>query len=141
MIEEVFDDYGVVKSSASQELAHIRKTLQRKRYEVDRVYQQVIAKYKKNGWVTESEESTRSGRRVISIVAEQKRSLNGIVHDLSATGKTAYLEPEEAVGINNIVQSLEQDERMEILRILRELTQRLRKFQTPLHQYYLLVSP
>ncbi len=140
LIEEVFDDYGVVKSSASPELAHIRKTLQRKRYEADRVYQQVITKYKKHGWVTESEESTRSGRRVISIVAEQKRSLQGIIHDLSATGKTAYLEPEEAVGINNIVQGLEQEERMEILRILRELTHRLRKFQLQLQQYFKLVS-
>ncbi|MEO8149781.1 MAG: DNA mismatch repair protein MutS [Bacteroidia bacterium] len=140
LIEEVFDDHGVVKSSASPELAHIRKTLQRKRLEVDRVYQQVIARYKKNGWVTESEESTRSGRRVISIVAEQKRTLNGIVHDISATGKTAYLEPEEAVGINSIVQSLEQEERLEILRILRELTQRLRKFQSQLQQYYELVA-
>lgn len=140
LIEEVFDEFGVVKSSASPELAHIRKLLQRKRFEADRIYQQVINKYKKNGWVTEIEESSRNGRRVISIVAEQKRSLNGIVHDLSSTGKTAYLEPEEAVGINNLVLSLEQDERAEILRILRELTQRLRKYSASLQQYFDLVA-
>lgn len=140
LIEEVFDDFGVVKSSASAQLAHIRKLLQRKRFEVNRVYMHIIAKYKKNGWVTDNEESSRNGRRVISIVAEQKRTLNGIVHDISATGKTAYLEPEEAVGINNMVLNLEQEERAEILRILKELTQRLRKFTLPLQQYFELVA-
>lgn len=140
LIEEVFDDFGVVKSSASAELAHIRKLLQRKRFEVNRIYLHVIAKYKKNGWVTDTEESSRNGRRVISIVAEQKRTLNGIVHDISATGKTAYLEPEEAVGINNLLLNLEQEERAEILRILKELTQRLRKFILPLQQYFELVA-
>jgi DNA mismatch repair protein MutS2 len=140
LIENVFDNFGVVKSSASIELASIRKTLQRKRSETDKIYNQLIAKYKKNGWVSEFDESTRNGRRVISINAEQKRSLQGIVHDISATGKTAYIEPEEVVEINNIVLQLELEERQEILRILRDLTQQMRQYSTALTQYYNLIS-
>ncbi|HQV01035.1 MAG TPA: hypothetical protein PLO59_07740, partial [Bacteroidia bacterium] len=140
LIENVFDEFGIVKSSASDALANIRKTLQRKRAEADRIYLQLINKYKKNGWISEIEESTRNGRRVISIVAEQKRSLNGIVHDVSATGKTAYLEPEAAVEINNIIAALEQDERQEILRILRALTTNLRQFTLVLNQYFELIT-
>ncbi len=127
-IEEILDENGQVRTSASPELAKIRRTLQRTRAESDRVYTSVLNKYRKLGWITESEESSRNGRRVIAIFAEQKRSVRGVIHDTSATGKTAFLEPEETIGINNSIFSLEQEERLEIVRILRELTATLRKF-------------
>ena len=127
-IEIILDENGQVRTSASAELARIRRTLQRSRAEADRIYITVLNKYRKQGWITDSEESSRNGRRVIAIFAEQKRTLKGIIHDTSATGKTAFLEPEETVGINNIIVSLEQEERLEIKRILRELTASMRKY-------------
>jgi DNA mismatch repair protein MutS2 len=134
-IETVFDDEGVVRSTASPALAGIRRNLQRSRVEADRIYQSVINKYRKDGRLTESEQSSRNGRRVISIFAEQKRALKGIVHDVSTTGKTVFLEPEEVIEINNSIFNLEQEERLEILKILRELTASLRKFHPLLVQY------
>ena len=139
-IEIVLDEYGVVRSTASAELANIRRTLQRSRNEAARIYQSVISKYKKEGWLTDSEESWRNGRRVLSIVAEQKRALKGIVHDVSATGKTAFLEPHETVAINNTIFNLEQEERLEILRILRELTNVLRKYFPLIQAYSFILS-
>ncbi|MBS1765458.1 MAG: DNA mismatch repair protein MutS [Bacteroidetes bacterium] len=135
-VEKILDEYGVVRSSASPELTHIRRTLQRQRAEADRVYQSVMSKYRKNGWLTDSEETSRNGRRVLSIVAEQKRTLKGIIHDLSATGKTAFIEPEEVVGINTSVWQLEQEERIEIIRILRELTSFLRHYLPLIEAYF-----
>ncbi|MDQ3050831.1 MAG: DNA mismatch repair protein MutS [Bacteroidota bacterium] len=134
-IEEILDEHGQVRSSASPELTRIRRTLQRSRAEADRVYAAVINKFRRQGWLTESEESSRNGRRVVAIVAEQKRSIKGVIHDTSTTGKTAFIEPEETVGINNLIASLEQEERMEITRILRELASVLRK-HVPLMQLY-----
>jgi DNA mismatch repair protein MutS2 len=134
-IDKIIDDTGVVRSTASPELARIRKNLSRKRTEADQIYISVINKYRKNGWLTDSEESWRNGRRVVSIVAEQKRSAKGIIHDLSATGKTCYIEPEETLGINSLVIQLEEDEREEIKKILRELTEFLRRFHTPISSY------
>lgn len=134
-IDKVIDDTGVVRNTASSDLAKIRKNLSRKRVEADQMYQSIIQKYRKSGWLTDSEESWRNGRRVISIFAEQKRSAKGIIHDLSATGKTCYIEPEEAIGVNSFITSLEEDEREEILRILRELTENLRKFHTLISAY------
>jgi len=127
-IEEILDENGLVKTSASPELARIRKSLQRNRAESDRIYTSVINKYRKLGWITESEESSRNGRRVVAIFAEQKRTVRGVIHDTSATGKTSFLEPEETIGINNTIVALEQEEKLEIKRILRELTGKLRKF-------------
>ncbi len=135
-VDKVLDEYGVVRSSASPELMHIRRTLQRQRAEADRIYQSVLSKYRKNGWLADNEETSRNGRRVLSIVAEQKRTLRGIVHDLSATGKTAFIEPEEVVDINTSVWQLEQEERMEIARILRELTKFLRQYLPLIEAYF-----
>lgn len=134
-IDAILDETGQVRTTASAELTSIRKALARSRSEADRVYGAVISKYRKQGWLTEAEESSRGGRRVIAILAEQKRTARGIVHDISATGKTAFLEPEEAVGINQTIATLEQEERLEILRILRQLTADLRPYTTLLHRY------
>ncbi|HKR07253.1 MAG TPA: DNA mismatch repair protein MutS, partial [Bacteroidia bacterium] len=139
-IETVFDEEGVVRSTASAELARIRRTLQRSRVEADRIYQAVINKYRKEDKLTESEQSSRNGRRVISVFAEQKRALKGIVHDVSTTGKTVFLEPEEVIEINNSIFNLEQEERLEIQRILRELTSSLRKYHSLLSQYMEVLS-
>jgi DNA mismatch repair protein MutS2 len=138
-IDKVMDETGYVLSSASLELGRIRKNIARKRVESEQLYQSIIAKYRKSGWLTESEESWRNGRRVVSIVAEQKRSAKGIIHDLSATGKTCYIEPEEAIGVNNLLLSLEEEERMEIQRIMKELTEFLRKYHGPISSYNQLV--
>jgi DNA mismatch repair protein MutS2 len=134
-IDKVIDDTGHVRNSASPDLARIRKSLSRKRVEADQLYQNIIQKYRKNGWLTEAEESYRSGRRVISIFSEQKRTAKGIIHDLSSSGKTCFIEPEEAIGINSLLQQLEEDEHEEILKILRELTEFLRKYHTLLSAY------
>ncbi|MFM7053389.1 MAG: endonuclease MutS2 [Bacteroidota bacterium] len=127
-IIEVLDEHGKVRTSASPELARIRRSLQRTRIEADRLYGSILSKYRKQGYLTEAEESSRNGRRVIAIMAEQKRVLPGIIHDTSATGKTAFLEPEEAVGVNNNIATLEYEEQKEIRRILRQLTDATRRF-------------
>jgi len=121
-IEFVLDDAGIVKSTASADLARIRRVLSKRRSDAERLYQQIILKYKKNGWIAESAESMRNGRRVVSVYAEQKRTIRGIVHDISTTGKTAFIEPEETIGINNDLYELEQEEKREIWKILKTLT-------------------
>jgi len=126
-ILEIIDENGKVRTSASTELARIRRALQRSRIDADRIYGSIISKYRKKGWLTESEASSRNGRRVIAIMAEQKRVLPGIIHDNSSTGKTSFLEPEEAVAINNTIATLEYEEEKEIRRILRELSDSTRR--------------
>jgi len=139
-IDQVIDETGQVLSTASPELSRIRKQLARKRIEAEQLYLQVIQKYRKNGWLTDAKESWRGGRRVISIFAEQKRSARGIIHDISATGKTCFIEPEEAMGINNILIGLEEDEKLEIQRIIRELTLFLSGYSALLRHYFGLVT-
>ncbi|MEX1188621.1 MAG: DNA mismatch repair protein MutS [Bacteroidia bacterium] len=125
-IDLVLDPAGIVRSSASKELASIRKDLASARRDLDKVFRQQLQRLKKLGWLADTEESIYNGRRVLSVVAEQKRSVKGLIQGSSDTGKTTFIEPIETVDLNNEVFELIQQERREIMRILRQLTNELR---------------
>lgn len=141
-IDRVIDEEGQIKPDASPELARIRKTIGSKNKELDKVFRGLINNYRTNGWLSDNVESIRNGRRVLSVPAEHKRKIRGIIHDESATGKTAFIEPDGVISINNDIFDLEQREKREIYRILKELSGMLRPYvpffkvyQTLLIQY------
>ena len=127
-ITRVIDDEGNIRSDASPELVRIRKYQQSKQREMDGVYRRIIADVRQKGWLTDNVETVRNGRRVLSIPIEHKRKIRGIIHDESATGRTAFIEPEGAIEVNNDIFDLEQDEKQEIYRILRDLSTLLRPY-------------
>jgi DNA mismatch repair protein MutS2 len=124
-IDEILDESGNVRDNASEELATIRLSLFRKRSELRRAFDRILSKLGKSGYVADIEESFLNGRRVVAIFAEHKRQVKGILHGESDTRRTTFIEPEETIGLNNDVFSLEHSESREVYRILRELTGRL----------------
>src|SRR5690606_7502431 len=136
LVDEVLDDYGQVKDNASNELKDIRMNLYRKRNELRRVFEKIVAKLNKQGYLAEIEESFMSGRRVVAVFAEQKRTVKGILHGESDSRKTAFVEPEETIELNNQVHELENEERKEVYRILRQLTGRLSAYSDLLSRYH-----
>ncbi|HNQ12579.1 MAG TPA: hypothetical protein PKH65_05675 [Bacteroidia bacterium] len=125
-IETVFDKDGIVLSSASERLTEIRGHKQKLLSLLSKQYQKIIQRLAKDGWLTSSVESSRNGRRVLSIHAEYRRSIKGIIHDVSASGRTVFFEPDETIELNNRMSELEQDEKMEIFRILKQLSDDIR---------------
>jgi DNA mismatch repair protein MutS2 len=128
-IEKIIDEKGQIRSNASKELQLIRSQIiyeeSRLRKVMDRIFKEVRAK----GFTVDDIGITiRSGRMVIPIAAENKRKIRGFIHDESSTGQTVFMEPEEALEINNEIRDLEYMERREIIRILTELTDRIRPF-------------
>lgn len=140
MVDEVLDDYGQVKDNASEELKNIRMSLYRKRNELRRMFEKIITKLNKQGYLADIEESFMSGRRVVAVFAEQKRTVKGILHGESDSRKTAFVEPEETIELNNQVHELENDERKEVYRILRELTGKLSVYAALLSTYHSIVG-
>ena len=132
-IDEVLDESGTVRDNASEELANIRLSLFRRRNELRRVFDRILSKLGKSGYVADIEESFLNGRRVVAIFAEHKRQVKGILHGESDTRRTSFIEPEETIELNNEVFSLEHAESKEVYRILRELTSKL-SVQAPLLQ-------
>ena len=140
LIDEVLDDVGQVKDTASDDLRQIRMSLYRKRNELRRMFERIVAKLNKQGYLAEIEESFMNGRRVVAVYAEQKRTVKGILHGESDSRKTAFVEPEETIDLNNEVQSLENDERKEVYRILRQLTASLSVYAEMLTRWHSIVG-
>lgn len=140
LIDDVLDDYGQVKDNASEELKNIRLNLYRKRNELRRLFEKIVSKLNKAGYLADIEESFMSGRRVVAIFAEQKRTVKGILHGESDSRKTAFVEPEETIELNNQVHELENAERKEVYRILRELTAKLSVYATLLTNYHSVIG-
>src|SRR5260370_31459240 len=74
----------------------------------------------------------RNDRFVIPVRAENRRSVPGIMHGTSGTGQTVFLEPFETVETNNQLVQLAEEQAAEIVRILRELTERFQMLRGPL---------
>lgn len=140
LIDEIVDELGAVKDSASEELREIRLGLYRKRTELRRIFDRIISKLNKQGYLAEIEESFMNGRRVVAVFAEHKRAVKGILHGESDSRKTTFIEPEETMHLNNEISDLENQERKEVYRILRLLTSRLSQYAALLHIYHAVVG-
>ncbi|MGD8747960.1 MAG: endonuclease MutS2 [Balneolaceae bacterium] len=125
---------GELRSDASRELQSIRKRLNSKRNDLRNTINRAMSKLSKQGMASDEGPTIRNGRMVIPVQAEYKRKVQGFVHDVSSSGQTVYIEPVEALNINNEIRQLESEERREIERILRELTTTIRKNRESLRQ-------
>lgn len=136
MIDDIIDESGQVKDNASDELQSIRMSLYRKRNELRKVFDRIISKLNKQGYLADIEESFMNGRRVVAVFAEQKRTVKGILHGESESRRTTFIEPEETIELNNDIYSLESDEKREVYRLLRELTSKLSVYASLLSTYH-----
>ena len=139
-IDAIIDAQGQVKSTASDTLMEIRGLLSSQRREADKRFRSFINDLKKRGWLRENEENFYNERRVLAVPSEHKRDIRGIIHGKSDTGRTTFIEPEALVELNNSIAELEQDERSEVLRLLRELTDRLRPHSALILAYHDLLT-
>lgn len=128
-INRVIDSEGNVKPDASDELLRISKLIRGKERELDRVFGQLVSRYKKSGYLADTIESLRNGRRVLTVGAEHKRKVSGVIHDESSTGKTVYIEPQEVQIINNDIFNLHTERKQEIYKVLRALCTSIRPYR------------
>ncbi len=140
LIDGVLDERGSVRDNASKALEQIRTGLTRKRAELRRVFDRVVSKWNKSGYVSDIEEAFLNGRRVVAVHAEYKRQVKGILLGESDTRKTSFIEPEETIELNNEVFTLEHEESREVYRILRELTGRLAAYASLLKAYHVIAG-
>lgn len=140
LINDVLDESGIVKDDASETLASVRMGLYRKRNELRREFDKVLKKLQRQGYVADIEESFLNGRRVVALFAEQKRQVKGILHGESESRRTVFVEPEETIELNNEIFSLENEERREVYRILRDLTSSLSVYSSLLTTYHSMLG-
>jgi len=119
-----------ISDDASPALRRIRGSITQTRESIQKALKQILRA--RNAEAGEDYVTLRNDRFVIPVRAENRRSVPGIVHGTSGTGQTVFLEPFETVETNNQLVQLAEEEGAEILRILRELTERLQMLRGPL---------
>jgi DNA mismatch repair protein MutS2 len=129
------DERAQVKSSSSSELSKIRAKLQKSRMAANRIFDRALKKYRDKGLIADFNESVSENRRVLAIQSSFKGQVNGILHGSSAKHSITYIEPGETVEINNEITFLQDEEKQEILGILRELSDLIRPEYTTLGDY------
>ncbi len=135
-IGKIFDIDGSIKQNASPELSKIFKLIGQKSRALESSFRSILQKYQKKGWLSESLETLRNGRRVLSVKAENKRKIRGIIHDESTTGKTSFVEPDEVIQLNNDLFDLENDKRKEVYKLIKELCSFLRPYRDDILKGY-----
>lgn len=134
-IERIINKYGEVKDTASPQLAEIRRAILSAQSSISKTLNAILRQAQASGIVEKDASPTiRDGRLVIPVTAMNKRKIQGIIHDESATGKTAFVEPTAVVEVNNRLRELENEERREIIRILVEFTDSVRPYYEAIAQ-------
>ena len=111
-----------IADNASPELADIRRHMRIQSAKIKDGLQKIISSPAYSKYLREPIITIRQGRYVVPVKSEHKGDVPGLVHDVSATGSTYFVEPMSAVNANNALRELEIKEKKEIERILAELS-------------------
>ena len=128
-IESILDKYGEIKDSASDELLHIRQDLRAKEAAISKKATAILNSAKEEGIVDgDAAVSVRDGKFLIPVSTSAKRKIRGFVYDLSASGKTTFVEPAEVIELENEISELRFEEAREISHILYAFSEFVRPY-------------
>ena len=139
-IDEVVDKYGEIKDNASPDLINIRRDMSVVRGKVNQSFGQAMSQYNSLGYLDDIKESFVENRRVLAVLAMYRRKVKGSILGSSKTGSIAYIEPETTLKYSRELSNLEYEEREEITRILKKLSNEIRPHVALLKQYQEFLS-
>jgi DNA mismatch repair protein MutS2 len=125
-VRSKIDPSGEVNDNASPELSRVRASMRKQRTRLRSTLESYLRGKDTSRYLQDQVVSDRDGRYVLVVKAEHRTSIPGIIHGSSGSGASLYLEPLSTVEINNEIVALEQQEREEVHRILRHLTDSFR---------------
>ena len=125
-VMQVFDNKWKVRDDASPELKSIRDGIVIVRRNIAKNFAKVMRDLAGKGFLGDTGEALLNERKVLAVYSTHKRKVPGLVISSSKTGSLTYIEPEVNIQLNFELESLMDDERNEIRRILKELTQSIR---------------
>jgi DNA mismatch repair protein MutS2 len=122
-IESVVDEHGEIKDTASPKLSGLRNAIQIAKNRVKEKLDSILHDPNNQKYFQDNLVTMRGDRYVIPVKQEYKMNFPGIVHDQSGTGATLFIEPLAVVNLNNDIKRYVAEEKEEVERILRQLTQ------------------
>ena len=121
-IFRIVDRDGMLRERHLPELAAIRERIRRRREELERALRGILEEHSSRAYWQTPQPTQRDGRTVLPLKTQFKGRVKGIVHEMSASGSTVFIEPLEIVEKNNAIVQEESLYRQEVRRILRDLT-------------------
>ena len=134
-IDEVVDKFGIIKDNASPDLIEIRRSINLVRGKINQSFGMALSQYNSLGYLDDIKETVVENRRVLAVLAMYRRKVKGSILGTSKTGSIAYIEPEAAQRYSRELNNLEFEEREEIMRILKRLTNEIRPFTETIAAY------
>ncbi len=126
LIEETIDNEGNIVDNASPTLNHLRHQIRFIEKNIKKRLEEIVREKRIVTFLQDNFISQRSGRWVIPVKIDSKGHVPGVVHDISRSGETAFIEPLEIIGIANELENLVAEEKAELIRILKSITQKIR---------------
>ncbi|KAF2338262.1 endonuclease MutS2 [Flavobacterium tistrianum] len=134
-IDAIVDKYGEIKDNASPALAGIRQNMNLVRGKVNQSFGVALTQYNSLGYLDDIKESFVQNRRVLAVLAMYRRKVKGSILGSSKTGSIAYIEPEATLKYSRELANLEYEEKEEITRILKNLSNVIRPYLSLLIEY------
>ncbi|EHJ57118.1 MutS2 protein [Streptococcus urinalis FB127-CNA-2] len=129
---QAINDGGFLENFASPELEGIRRQIHQQEQTIRQHLQDILKK--NSDYLADNIIASRNGRSVLPVKNTFRNKVSGVVHDISASGNTVYIEPRSIVQLNESITQLQADERHEIQRILHQLSDFIRPHTPVLRQ-------
>lgn len=135
---QLIDSAGALADTASSHLFSLRQTIKKSDSDVKKILAEILSKSQDH--LTENIITIRQGRPVLAVRSDSKNKIPGVVHDMSASGQTFYIEPNRVVTLNNDIAQKRIEEKNEVARILRELAEAIKPHTPDIRQNTWLIG-
>ena len=139
-IDAVLDKFGEVKDNASSNLSRLRKQIHIVQGQLNGSFGKALSKYSSLDYLDDIRESVVENRRVLAVKAMHRRKVKGSILGNSKTGSIVYIEPEATLRFSQELGNLQYEEREEVVKILKSLTNTLRPYAPLLVEYQDVLS-
>ncbi len=126
VLKRSIDSEGAILDSASHELAELRGQIRKLESRIRNKLEGIVRDGDVSVFLQDDFITTRSGRWVIPVRMDSKGQIPGVVHDVSKSGETAFMEPLAIIGLANELENLVAGQKAEEIRILRAISSKLR---------------
>jgi DNA mismatch repair protein MutS2 len=134
-IDAVVDRFGDIKDNASPLLSNLRKSINLLKGKINSSFSSALNKYHSLDYLDDIRESVVENKRVLAVKAMYRRKVKGAIMGGSKTGSIVYIEPETTLQYTRELNNLEYEEKEEVIKILKELTDYIRMFLPLLRDY------
>lgn len=139
-VDNVVDRFGDIKDDASPQLAELRQEISKLKGKINSSFSSALNTYHNLDYLDDIRESVVDNRRVLAVKAMYRRKVKGAIMGGSKTGSIVYIEPETTLQHTRELNNLQYEEKEEVIRILKELTNYIRQFLPLLNDYQVFLT-